>query len=840
MKTQARVVVIGGGIAGCSLAYHLTNVYGWNDIVLVDKGELTSGATWHAAGIVTVFHTSPSLMRMRKYSMDLYKKLQADGGEQVGWRTVGSLRVASTPDHFKFLQRQVSQGKAIGLDLEVISPEQALKLYPLMSKENLYGAMYLPEDGYLDPSGVTYELAKRAKEKGAAIYTGVRVTGIELSPKREVRRVITDHGAIETEIVVNAAGMWAPRIGAMVGAHLPMTPLTHQHLATKMTNYKLPKETPVLRDPANLVYIREESHSFLVGGFEVNPVAHFPDGAPWEFTQQLFPPDWDLFDPILQGAIRRVPMIEKAEAVKLLNGPEAITPDSRPLLGPVPGLRGFFVAAGLSHTGFGGGGAIGQIVAEWIVAGEPSQDTHEYNVRRFGEVYRDANLAAERAEESYKYYYFLRYPHDENESARPLRRSPLEAHLNELGAVWGEKNGWERANYFERGKESRRMGADQRAWGWARPAFFAQVGDEHRAVRERVGIFEMSSFGKIDVKGKGACALLQKLADSNVDKPVGSVVYTQFLNARGGIESDLTITRLADDHFRVTTGSAFVSRDLGWMVMQAGERKELELELELELESELESELEIRDVTAEWACIGMWGPNARDVLARVTRDDVSNAAFPYMTAKNLVIGDSVILAQRVTYVGELGWEMYMRPDDAPKVFDALMRAGKDFGITPCGYKALDSLRLEKGYRYWTADITPADNPYEAGLGFCVHLNKGDGSTGSPQGFIGRDALVKAKAQGLTRRLCTLTPTPLPEGEGMIYGGEAISACSKVVGRLRSGGYGYTVGKNIGLAYLPLELAREETELSVEVFGEKVAARVERDVLYDAEGTRIRA
>jgi 4-methylaminobutanoate oxidase (formaldehyde-forming) len=812
MKDQARVIIIGGGITGCSLAYHLTQ-YGWNDIVLVEKGELTSGATWHAAGIVTVFHTSPSLMRMRKYSMDLYKRLQADGGEQVGWRTVGSLRVASTPDHFKFLQRQVSQGKAIGLDLEIISPEEAVHLYPLMSKENLYGAMYLPGDGYLDPSGVTYELAQRAKQKGAAIYTGVRVTDIELSPKREVTRVITDHGAIKTEIVVNAAGMWAPRIGAMIGVNLPMTPLTHQHLATKpIPGYELPKDTPVLRDPANLVYLREEQRGFLIGGFEVNPVAHFVDGAPWEFTQELFPPDWELFEPIMQGAIRRVPILAQAEAVKLMNGPEAITPDSRPLLGPVPGIRGFYVAAGLSHTGFGGGGAIGQIMAEWIVEGEPSRDTHEYNVRRFGDIYRDPKFTAERAKESYKYYYFLRYPHDENESTRPLRVSALDERLRELGAVFGEKNGWERVNYFEPGKPWRRAGADQRAWGWGRPAFFEQVGKEHQAARQNVALFEMSSFGKIQVRGVGALALLQRLTDSNLDKPVGGVIYTQFLNARGGIESDLTITRLAEDHFRVITGSAFVSRDLGWITMHAPR----------------DGSVDVSEITGDWACIGLWGPHARRVLQAVTKSDVSNEAFPYMSARTIDIVGVEVLAQRVTYVGELGWELYVAPNQATQVWDALMDAGKAYGIQPAGYKALDSLRLEKAYRYWTADITPADNPYEAGLGFCVHLNKGE--------LIGRGALLKIKSDGLKQRLCTVTM----DGNASVYGGEAVYANGHVVARLRSGGYGYTVGKNIGLAYLPLELAREGTMLNVEVFGERINAEVAPDVLYDPRGVRLRS
>ncbi len=809
LKDQARVVIIGGGIAGCSLAYHLAEL-GWTDVVLVDKGELTSGATWHAAGIVTVFHTSPSLMRMRKYSMDLYKKLQADGGEQIGWRTTGSLRVASTPEHFQFLKRQVSQGKAIGLDLEIISPQEAKNLFPEMSIDGVFGAMYLPGDGYLDPSGVAYELARRAKLRGAQIHTGVLVTGIERGARGEVRSVVTNQGTIATEIVVNAAGMWAPRIGAMVGVNLPMTALTHQHLATKaIPGHELPKDTPVLRDPANLVYMREEARGFLIGGFEVNPVAHFVDGAPWEFTQQLFPPDWELFDPILQGAIRRVPIIEKAEAVKLVNGPEAITPDSRPLLGPVPGVPGFYAAAGLSHTGVGGGGAIGQIMAEWIVDGEPSQDTSEYNVRRFGDIYRDPKFTAERSKESYRYYYFLRFPHDENESARPLHPNPLDARLKELGAVFGEKNGWERVNYFD--KTWRRAGADQRAWGWGKPAFFDQVGAEHRAVRERVGIFEMSSFGKLNVRGKGALALLQSLTDSHLDKPAGRVTYTQMLNTRGGIESDLTITRLTDDHFRVVTGSAFVSRDLGWITMHAAEI----------------SNVEIRDCTKDYATIGIWGPQARATLQAATRDDVSNAAFPFMTARVIHIAGVEVLAQRVTYVGELGWELYPPFDQATPVWDALMSAGKAFSIAPAGYKALESLRLEKAYRYWTADITPADNPFEAGLGFCVHLNKGE--------FIGRAALVKVKAQGIQRKLATLTMA----GNCVLYGGEAVMLDGKVVGRLRSGGYGYTVEKNIGLVYLPLELAREGAPLKVDVFGEMIPAQVAPDVLYDPKGERLR-
>lgn len=813
-EETARVVIIGGGIAGCSIAYHLAQM-GVTDVVLLDKGELTSGSTWHAAGMVTHFHTSPTVMRMRQYSIRLYRHLQAAPDAVQHWHEVGSVRVASSRDQFRFLLRQVGMAKAIGLEADTISPAAALRLFPHMSADNLYGALHLPGDGYLDPSGVTMELARRARQAGVILRTGVRVTGIERTVRGAVARVLTEDGPIRTECVINAAGMWGRQVGAMVGVSLPVTPLLHQHLTVKpITGYELPRDTPCLRDPENLVYMREEVGGFLVGGFETEPVTWSVDGVPWDFTQTLLPSDWNLFAGIMEGAVRRVPRLATAEVAHLVNGPEGITPDSRPLLGPVPGVPGFWVATGLSHTGFGAGGAIGQVLAEWLVNGEPPYDVTELNVRRFGGVYEDLAYAAERARESYKYYYVLRFPHDENEWRRARRLSPLDARLAAQGAVFGEKNGWERANYFAPGTAGRRAGAEGGRWGWGRPAFFAAVESEHRSVRERVALFDFTSFGKIDVAGPGALALLQRLADNDIDRPVGSVIYTQFLNPRGGIESDLTITRWDVDSFRVTTGSNFVASDLGWIRMHMPD----------------DGSVDVRDVTDDFACIGLWGPEARRTLMALTAHELTNVAFPYMSAQIIEVAGIEVRAQRVTYVGELGWELYMVTHQAEPVWDALLTAGRPFEIRPAGYKAVESLRLEKGYRYWSSDITPAENPLEAGLGFCVRLAKGD--------FIGREALLHTKRTGLSRRLCTLTVTG-PTEDLVLYGGEAVYANSRVIGRLRSAGYGYTVARHIGLVYLPLALAEPGTSLEVEAFGERLRATVAPDVLYDPHGIRLR-
>ena len=809
MKSQAQIVIIGGGIFGAQVAYHLAK-YGRKDVVIVEKGEIASGESSHAAGLVTQFATSQAMLKFRMYSIELYSELGL-------FDHVGSLRVASSREQLKELERSVSRAKALGLDVEVISPDDALKVMPQISKKDLYGGIYLPRDGQLDPYTATTSMVKFAKELGVEVYTNTRVTGIKLSAKGEVQSVVTDKGEIRCEIIVNAAGMWAPRIAAMAGLHIPTTPVDHQHIALRaVPGHEFTSNTPCLRDPDNLVYMRQEQGGLVIGGYEPKPLPRWIDGAPWELGSKSFPGDFDQFEMLLEGAIRRLPFLDQAGIITLVRHPGAYTPDCQPLLGPMAGARGMWMLAGMSLNGYGGAGGMGKLLAEWIVEGEAPMDVYGYRATRFGNYYSNPVYAAERTVESVKYYYRMKFPHDEHESARPHRVSPVHFRLMENGAVFGEKFGWERVNYFEPGKESRRMGEDQRRWGWAKPPFFERMRQEAIATRERVTLFDLTSFGKIEVKGEGALPLLQRLTDSDINKPVGSAIYTQFLNTNGGIESDLTVTRLGDDYFWVITGSGFIGNDLARIQMHVDEK---------------DGDVSIRDITQEYACLALWGPKARAVLEKITASDVSNVAHPYLQTKLININGAKVYAQRVSYAGELGWELYIPNNRATPVWDMLIEAGRELGLELGGYKALDSLRLEKGYRYFTADITPSETPYEAGLGFCVHLDKGD--------FIGRDALVKQKADGVSRKLCTLA---LLDGDDFtqIYGGEAIYHEDKVLSRVRSGGYGFTLKKNILYAYLPTDLAKHGNRFIIDLIEGRREAEVTASVLFDSKSEHARA
>jgi glycine cleavage system T protein len=808
MKDQAQIVVIGGGIVGAQIAYHLAKM-GRTDVVLVEKGDIASGESSHAAGLVTQFSTSQTMLKFRMYSIELYSELGL-------FDHVGSLRVASSPEQLKDFERSVSRAKALGLDCEVIGPKEAVAHMPQITDKELYGAIYLPRDGQLDPYTVTTSMVKFAKELGVTVYTDTRVTGFKLSPKGEITEVETDKGSIKTELVVNAAGMWAPRVAAMAGLYFPTTPVDHQHIAlTPVPGHEFNAETPCLRDPDNLVYMRQEQGGLVIGGYEPNPLARWIDGAPWEHGGTTLPADMDRFEQLLEGAIRRLPFLDHAGIITLVCHPGAYSPDCQPILGPMAGVNNMWMAAGFSLNGYGGAGGVGKLMAEWIIGGEPTMDVYAYKATRFGNYYSDPVYAAERTRESVKYYYRLRFPNDEHEWARPHRVSPVHSRLQELGAVFGEKFGWERVNYFTPDRPWRRMGEDQRKWGWNKPPYFERLRQEHENTRERVTLYDLTSFGKIEVTGKGALPLLQRVSDSNMDKPIGSATYNQFLNPKGGVEADLTVTRLGGEHFWVITGSGFIANDLAWLRMHV---------------DEADGEVDIRDITEEWACLALWGPQARSTLQKVTQADVTNEAHPYLMTRPISINGAKVYAQRVSYAGELGWELYVPYNRATPVWDLLMEAGKEFGIQVGGYKALDALRLEKGYRYYTADVTQLETPYEAGLGFCVDLSKDD--------FVGKEALVKQKAEGVKRKLCTL----VLDGDDFtqIYGGEAVYHEGKLLSRIRSGGYGYTLKKNIFYAYMPIDLAKAGTRVEVELIEGRYQGEVTKAVLFDPKGERLRA
>jgi glycine cleavage system aminomethyltransferase T/glycine/D-amino acid oxidase-like deaminating enzyme len=805
VTAHARVVVIGGGITGCSVAYHLAEA-GWTDVVLVEKAQLTAGSTCQAAGLVTAFNPSGTMLAWRRYSIELYRRLGA-------FESVGSLRLASSPEQLLELERTASRARGIGLDVGVIGPDEARRLMPAISPQSLYGGVHLPGDGHLDPHGATHALADAARAMGVRIRLNERVTGFEVGPRHEIRRVRTDRDDIETELVVNAAGMWAPQVAAMVGAFIPSTPVDHQHVALRaVPGSELPDDMPCFRDPDNLVYGKSEHGGMLFGGYEAEPRARWLDGVPWDHAATSLPPDWERFGPLMAGAIRRFPFLADAEVVRLVCHPDAMTPDANPLLGPMPGVPGFWVAAGLSLNGFGGGGGIGRAIAGWITAGDPGVDVAPYRAWRFADTYRDPAWRAGLATETYADYYRLRFPYDADVAGRPRRLSALHGRLQDAGAAFGTKAGWERADYHRPTGSWVRLGRQPRDRGWRKPDWFERVGEEHRAVRERAGLIDLSSFGKIEVAGPGALALVQQVSANEMDRSIGAATYTQWLDDRGGIVADVTVTRLADDRFRVLTGAGYLAADLGWLQAHAG------------------PDVAVRDATDDWTVIGLWGPLARQVLATVTLAPVDDAALPLRRARPIAIAGAKVLATRLSYAGELGWELTVEPGWAVAVWDTLLAGGAALGIEPVGYRALESLRLEKGYRYFGAELTPRETPFEAGLGPFVRLAKGD--------FNGRAALLEAGgAEAVSRqRLRTLTiggPEWLP-----VYGGEAVRLGGEVVSRLRSAAFGYSVGRTVGTAYLPPGIAEGEP-LEVDMFGDRVAGVVAPDVLHDPTGARMR-
>ena len=814
LPSHAQIVVIGGGIIGCSTAYHLARDHK-ADVVLLEMGQVTSGSTWHAAGLVGQLRSSASITRVLKYSVELYKGLEAETGLATGWKMSGCLRLATNQDRWTEFRRTATTAKSFGMEMHLLSPAETKHMFPLMDVSDLVGASWLPTDGQASPSDITQSLAKGARMHGAKLFENVRVTGFEMKDRRIVA-VKTDQGDIACETVVNCAGQWARQVGALAGINVPLQPVRHQYVITEKIA-GLATDAPTIRDPDRRTYFKEEVGGLVFGGYEPNPQAWTPNtpngDVPNDWQFKLFDDDYDHFEQHMVEAIARIPALETVGIKQMINGPESFTPDGNFIVGAAPECANMFVGAGFNAFGIASGGGAGWVLAQWAIDGEAPLDLWVVDIRRFSGLHRDRDWVRDRTLEAYGKHYTVAFPHEEYESGRPLIVSPLYQRLKAHRAVFGSKLGWERPNWF-----APQDMEPEDVYSMGRQNWFGPVGDEHRLVREKVGIFDQSSFAKYELTGSDALKALDWICANDVSKPVGRLTYTQLLNSRGGIEADLTVARLAEDRFYIVTGTGFRTHDLAW------------------IEDHIGSGLDARltDVTERFGTLSLMGPRARDVVAAVTDADVSNAAFPFGHVREIAIAGATVRALRVTYVGELGWELHVPIDATGEVFDALMAAGAPHGIRPVGYRALESLRLEKGYRAWGSDITPNDTPFEAGLGWAVKLRKNTD-------FNGRRALETVAGQKLNKRLACFT---VDDPQVVLLGRETILRDGQPVGYLTSGGYGYTVEKNIGYGYVRNAdgvsdefLASGRYELVVAM--ETVPATLHMEPLYDARAERVK-
>lgn len=810
LPTHARAVIIGGGIIGNSTAYHLAKL-GWKEVVLLERCKLTSGSTFHAAGLVGQLRTSASITQLLKYSVELYDALEQETELSTGWKRNGGLRLACNQERFTEVKRQATTAHSFGLEMHVLGPAEALALWPIMDVSDLVGAAFLPTDGQVNPSDITQSLAKGARNRGVRMFEDCPVTAIALENGR-VRGVRTPRGDIACDVVVNCAGLWSRQVGELAGVCVPVQAMQHQYIVTEPIA-GVPRGLPTLRDPDRLIYFKEEVGGLVMGGYEPDPIPWAQGGIPEGFHFQLLNPDWDHFESLMTEALVRVPALATAGVRKLINGPEAFTPDGSFILGEAPEVRGFFVGAGFNAYGIAAAGGAGRALAEWIAGGEPSMDLWPVDIRRFGKHHRDRRWVLERTTEAYAHHYTMAWPFEEHHSGRPLRVSPLYQRLAEQGACFGSKNGWERPNWFApAGVEPRDV------YSYGRQNWFPHVGREHAATRERVAIFDQTSFAKFLLCGKDAERALSWLCANDVQKPAGRLVYTQMCNSRGGIECDVTVARLADDAYYIVTGTGFATHDFDWISrnIPAG------------------ADARLIDLTGMNAVLGLMGPRARDVLSAITDADVSNATFPFGTFQDLPIGGAIVRAMRVTFVGELGWELHVPVEAALGVYERIWRAGVPHGIVNAGYRAIDSLRLEKGYKNWSSDFSPDHTPLEAGLGWAVKLK-------SDQPFLGREALVAQRARGLPRRFAMFT---VDDPEVVLLGRETLYRDGERVGWLTSGGFGYTVGKSIGFGYVrqPPEAAPDflsRGSYALDVAGTRIPAQLHEAPLYDPKLERVK-
>ncbi|MBZ8135172.1 FAD-dependent oxidoreductase [Afifella sp. IM 167] len=821
---KARAVIIGGGVIGCSLAYHLAHL-GWRDIVLLERRQLTCGTTWHAAGLIAQLRATQNMTRLARYSQELYGALEAETGLSTGFRRNGSVTVALGAERLEELRRQASMARSFGVEVEEIGIDEVKARLPQLSDEGVTGGVYLPKDGHGDPANIAQALARGARQLGARILEGVKVTGIDVRDGR-VRGVSWERdgeaGTIESETVANCAGMWAREVGRMAGTAVPLQACEHFYVVTDAIP-GLPRDMPVLRVPDECAYYKEDAGKLLVGFFE--PVARpwALGGIPEDFSFDQLPPDLDHLSPMLEMAVERFPALGEVGIHTFFDGPESFTPDDRYLLGETPEVAGLYVAAGFNSVGIQSAGGAGKALAEWMEAGEPPFDLSDVDIRRMQPFQNTRAYLAARVSETLGLLYADHFPYRQFETARGIRRSPLHDRLEKLGACFGETAGWERANWFLP-EEARRAGetAEYR-YSWGRQNWFAHSAGEHLAVREAVGLFDMSSFAKYRVEGPDAEDVLQKICAGDVAVEPGRIVYTQWLNARGGIEADVTVTRLSETAFIVVSGAAMAGRDMAWLRRNIPQ----------------EARCVATDVTSAEACITVMGPQARDLLAPVLDTDLSNEAFPFGTMRETAIGMALGRAHRVSYVGELGWELYLPSEMARHAFEAILAAGEGSGLRLCGMHALDSCRMEKAFRHFGHDITDEDHVLEAGLGFAVKAGKPEGRYGP---FIGRDAVLAKKEAGLSKRLLQFR---LKDPGPLLFHTEPVWRDGRLAGYLTSGNYGHHLGAAIGLGYVACDPAEKAADVlastyEIEVAGLRVPAEASLKPLYDPKSERMRA
>ncbi|WP_203232237.1 GcvT family protein [Gemmobacter caeruleus] len=812
IPSKAQAVIIGGGVSGCSVAYHLAKA-GWRDIVLLERKRLTSGTTWHAAGLIGQLRANQNMTRLAKYSAELYRKLEAETGVATGMKTVGSMTVALTEDRMQEILRQATIADIFGVEVHRITPAEVKALYPHLNTDGVVGGVHLPGDGQCDPANIAMALAKGARMNGATILENVKVTGVTEAVEGARRRVTgvsyegpDGPGFIAADVVVNCGGMWGRDLAAQNGVTVPLHAAEHFYLVTEPVAGLT--DMPVLRVVDECAYYKTDAGKMMLGAFE-------PRAKPWgmggireDFEFDTLPEDWDHFAPILDMATRRMPMFETAGIHTFFNGPESFTPDDRYYLGPAPELAGYWVAAGYNSIGIISSGGAGMALAHWITEGHAPFDLWDVDLRRAQPFQKNRAYLKERVTETLGLLYADHYPYRQVVTARGVRRTPLHEALKARGAVFGEVAGWERANWFAVPGQER----DYR-YAWGRQNWFENQRAEHLAVRQKAGLFDMSSFGKIRVEGRDACRFLNRLCAGQIDVAPGRIVYTQMLNERGGIECDLTVTRLSETAFLLVVPGATLQRDLAWLRGHLAEDFAV-----------------VTDVTAGEAVLCLMGPEARRILQKVSPNDLSNAAHPFGTAREIEIGMGLARAHRVTYVGELGWELYVSADQAAHVFEALLEAEPELKL--CGIHALDSCRIEKGYRHWGDDITDEDHVLEAGLGFAVRAAK--------EGFIGREAVLRKREAGLARRLVQFRLTdPAP----LLFGNEAVRRDGRIVGPVTSGNYGHHLGGAIGLGWVPCAGETEADLLGsryeIEIAGERHAAVPSLVAMYDPASDRVR-